>query len=76
VGVDETRSSSSATLLTTGPVSSLPALSVQPQQQRGWGSLYDALAVGEIRALCLEPLHAQVIRLLAAYCEKLHTVDA
>ena len=38
------------TLLTTGPVPSLPLLSVQPQHQRGWGSLYDALAVGEIRA--------------------------
>ena len=47
------------TLLTTGPVSSLPLLSVQPQHQRGWGSLYDALAVGEIRATCLEPLLTQ-----------------
>ena len=34
------------TLLTTGPVPSLPLLSVQPQHQRGWDSLYDALAVG------------------------------
>jgi hypothetical protein len=30
------------TLLTTGPVPSLPFLSIQPQHQRGWGSLYDA----------------------------------
>jgi hypothetical protein len=30
------------TLLTTGSVPSLPLLSVQPQHQRGWGSLYDA----------------------------------
>src|SRR5258708_16643633 len=32
------------TLLTTGPIPSLPFLSVQPQHRRGWGSLYDALA--------------------------------
>ncbi len=36
------------TLLTTGSVSSLPFLSIQPQHQRRWGSLCDALAVGEI----------------------------
>jgi hypothetical protein len=44
------------TLLTTGPVPSLPLLSVQPQHQRRWGSLYDALAVGQISASALEPL--------------------
>jgi hypothetical protein len=44
------------TLLTTGPVPSLPLLSVQPQHQRRWGSLYDALAVGQIRASDLEHL--------------------
>jgi hypothetical protein len=44
------------TLLTTGSVSSLPLLSVQPQHQRGWGSLYDALAVGEICPRRLESL--------------------
>jgi hypothetical protein len=44
------------TLLTTGPIPSLPLLSVQPQQQRRWGSLYDALAVGEISASTLERL--------------------
>jgi hypothetical protein len=44
------------TLLTTGPVPSLPLLSVQPQQQRKWGSLYDALAVGQIRSSALEQL--------------------
>jgi hypothetical protein len=44
------------TLLTTGPVPSLPVLSVQPQQRRRWGSLYDALAVGQISASSLEHL--------------------
>jgi hypothetical protein len=44
------------TLLTTGSISSLPLLSVQPQHQRGWGSLYDALAVGEICPTRLESL--------------------
>jgi hypothetical protein len=42
------------TLVTTGPVSSLPILSVQPQHQRRWGSLYDALAVGQIDTRALE----------------------
>ncbi len=44
------------TLLTTGPVPSLPFLSVQPQHQRKWGSLYDALAVGQISSQTLEHL--------------------
>ncbi len=44
------------TLLTTGPVPSLPFLSVQPQHQRRWGSLYDALAVGQISSQTLEHL--------------------
>jgi hypothetical protein len=44
------------TLLTTRSVPSLPLLSVQPQHQRGWGSLYDALAVGEICPTRLEAL--------------------
>jgi hypothetical protein len=44
------------TLLTTGPVPSLPVLSVQPQHQRRWGSLYDALAVGQINVSTLEQL--------------------
>jgi hypothetical protein len=44
------------TLLTTGSVPSLPLLSVQPQHQRGWGSLYDALAVGAICPTRLEAL--------------------
>jgi len=42
------------TLLTTGPVPSLPLLSIQPQHQRKWGSLYDALAVGQISVSALE----------------------
>jgi hypothetical protein len=44
------------TLLTTGPVPSLPFLSVQPQHRRRWGSLYDALAVGQIEGPALEHL--------------------
>jgi len=44
------------TLLTTGPVPSLPFLSVQPQHHRRWGSLYDALAVGQISSQTLEHL--------------------
>jgi hypothetical protein len=44
------------TLLTTGSVPSLPLLSVQPQHRRGWGSLYDALAAGEIGPSRLEQL--------------------
>jgi hypothetical protein len=44
------------TLLTTGPVPSLPLLSIQPQHRRGWGSLYDALAAGEIGRGRLEQL--------------------
>jgi PAS domain-containing protein len=46
------------TLLTTGPVPSLPFLSVQPQHQRRWGSLYDALADGEISSHTLQHLLA------------------
>ena len=46
------------TLLTTGPVPSLPLLSVQPQHRRGWGSLYDALAVGQVGTSTLEQLVA------------------
>src|SRR5258708_39413966 len=42
------------TLLTAGSVPSLPVLSVQPQHQRRWGSLYDALAIGEINRCALE----------------------
>ena len=47
------------TLLTTGSVSSLPVLSVQPQHQRRWGSLYDVLAVGESNRCALEDALAQ-----------------
>jgi len=46
------------TLLTTGPVPSLPVLSIQLQHQRRWGSLYDALAVGQISSPALEQLLA------------------
>jgi DDE superfamily endonuclease len=46
------------TLLATGPISSLPLLSMQPVHQRRWGSLYDALAVGQISTRSLEQLLA------------------
>src|SRR5258708_10290276 len=46
------------TLLPTGPVPALPLLSVQAHYQRRWGSLYDALAVGEISSRPLEQLLA------------------
>jgi hypothetical protein len=46
------------TLLSTGPVPSLPFLAIQPQHQRKWGSLYDALAVGQINRPVLEHLLA------------------
>lgn len=46
------------TLLATGPIASLPLLSVQPAHQRRWGSLYDALAVGQVSSRSLEQLLA------------------
>jgi hypothetical protein len=45
-------------LLTTGPVASLPHVSLQPHHARGWGSLDDARAVGERSAAAGEPLLA------------------
>jgi hypothetical protein len=45
-------------LLATGPISSLPVLSVQPVHQRRWGSLYEALAVGQVSGRSLEQLLA------------------
>src|SRR5258708_25521979 len=45
-------------LLATGPISSLPLLSVQTLHQRRWGSLYDALAVGQVSSRSLEQLLA------------------
>ncbi len=51
------------TVLTTGPVPSLPLLSVQPQHQRRWSSLYDALAVGQVcsrrNGLVVQPVRHQ-----------------
>ncbi len=46
------------TLLATGPVASLPHLSLQAPHRRQWGSLYDALAAGEVPAAALEALLA------------------
>jgi hypothetical protein len=45
-------------LLTAGPVTSPAHLSLQPQHRRGWGSLYDALAVGAISGPEVEALLA------------------
>jgi hypothetical protein len=61
------------TLLVTGPVASLPFLSVQPQHRRRWGSLYGALADGEIVATALETLLA---RHPLADGEPIYAVDA
>ena len=46
-------------LLTVGPVPSSAHLSLQPQHRRGWGSLYDALAVGAISGPEVEALLAE-----------------
>lgn len=46
------------TQLATGPVASLPHLSLQAPHRRQWGSLYDALAAGEVSATALEALLA------------------
>jgi hypothetical protein len=46
-------------LVCSGPVSSLPHLSLQPPHRRGWGSLYDALAAGRLREECLRALVAR-----------------
>ena len=45
-------------LLTVGPTSSPAHLSLAPVFRRGWGSLYDALAVGQIASAAVEPLLA------------------
>jgi hypothetical protein len=45
-------------VLTAGPVTSPAHLSLQPQHRRGWGSLYDALAVGAISGPAVEALLA------------------
>jgi hypothetical protein len=60
-------------LLTAGSVPSPAHLSLQPVHRRGWGSLYDALAVGQMSVPALEDL-------LAAYPleggERIYAVDA
>ena len=47
-----------ALLCTPGPVGSLPQLSLEPGFRRGWGSLYDALAEGEVAAEAVRDLLA------------------
>jgi len=51
------------TLLGTGTISSFPSLSLQPQHQCGWGSLFGALREGDIDMATMERLltaHPQV----------------
>ncbi len=61
------------TLVTSGSVASFPGLSRQPQPQRGWGSLYDARAAGEVGAATMEQLlAAQPL----AHGEPIYAVDA
>jgi hypothetical protein len=43
-------------LLTAGPVTSLPHLSLQAAHRRGWGSLYDALTEGALDEAALQVL--------------------
>jgi hypothetical protein len=50
-----------ALLSTQGPVASLPQLSLEPAHQRGWGSLYAALACGRIDAERLRDLLVSVL---------------
>jgi DDE superfamily endonuclease len=47
-----------ALLSASGPVASLPQLSLEPAHRRGWGSLYAALACGRIDAEQLRELLA------------------
>ena len=60
-------------LLAAGPVPSPAHLSLQPGHRRGWGSLYDALAAGQMSEPALE-------NLLAAHPleggERIYAVDA
>ena len=51
-----TRSSSSATLCSPAPVSSVPALSLEPVFRRSHGSLYKALTRGRIDVEALRQL--------------------
>jgi hypothetical protein len=60
-------------LLAAGPVSSPAHLSLHPLHRRGWGSLYDALAAGEIAAPALE---AALARHPLADGEPIYAVDA
>jgi hypothetical protein len=59
-------------LLSTGPVTSLPHLSLETVHGRGWGSLYDPLAAGRLEAeaahVAWSPL-GEALRWLAAGLE-------
>src|SRR5688500_16735467 len=50
-----------ALLCTPTPVASLPHLSLEPVHQRGWGSIYAALARGEVDTERLRDLLARVL---------------
>src|SRR5215469_8784365 len=60
-------------LLTAGPVASPAHLSLQPQHRRGWGSLYDALAVGAVSGSEVEAL---LVAHPLAGGEPIYAVDA
>ena len=50
-----------ALLCAPAPVPSLPHLSLEPVHQRGWGSVYAALARGDVDAERLRGLLARVL---------------
>ncbi len=53
-------------VLATGPVPSLPPLSLVPLHRRRWGSVYDALAAGRLSACCRTPPLPGCVRALDA----------
>jgi hypothetical protein len=59
-------------LLTAGPVTSLPHLSLQAAHRRGWGSLYDALAEG---SLDVAALRALLMRHMASDDHPVYAID-
>jgi hypothetical protein len=59
-------------LLTAGPVSSLPHLSLQSAHRRGWGSLYDALAEGRVD---VDALRATLVQHPASDDQPVYAID-
>src|SRR5213593_2938828 len=60
-------------LLAAGSLPSLPHLSLQPAHRRGWGSVYAALAVGEVDA---ERLGEALTARLPEVADRVFAVDA